>query len=62
MIIGWSAGMDGALPSVVAGLVKAPVIAVPTSVGYGAAFGGNACQVILLFLSGTVFGISWWLQ
>jgi NCAIR mutase (PurE)-related protein len=34
------AGMEGALPSVVAGLVSAPVIAVPTSVGYGAAFGG----------------------
>nr|NLI49297.1 nickel pincer cofactor biosynthesis protein LarB [Propionibacterium sp.] len=34
------AGMDGALPTVVAGLVAAPVIAVPTSVGYGAAFGG----------------------
>ena len=46
-----AAGMDGALPSVVAGLVSAPVVAVPTSVGYGAAFGGldpllsmlNAC-------------------
>ncbi len=36
------AGMDGALPSVVGGLVSAPVIAVPTSVGYGAAFGGVA--------------------
>ena len=34
------AGMEGALPSVVAGLVSCPVIAVPTSVGYGAAFGG----------------------
>ena len=34
------AGMDGALPSVCAGLVDAPVIAVPTSVGYGAAMGG----------------------
>lgn len=34
------AGMEGALPSVVAGLVEAPVIAVPTSVGYGASFGG----------------------
>lgn len=47
------AGMDGALPSVVAGLVDAPVIAVPTSVGYGAAMGGlspllatlNSCAV-----------------
>jgi NCAIR mutase (PurE)-related protein len=36
------AGMDGALASVVAGLVSAPVVAVPTSVGYGAAFGGLA--------------------
>jgi pyridinium-3,5-biscarboxylic acid mononucleotide synthase len=34
------AGMEGALPSVIAGLVRAPVIAVPTSVGYGASFGG----------------------
>ncbi|MGA2405082.1 MAG: nickel pincer cofactor biosynthesis protein LarB [Syntrophobacteraceae bacterium] len=37
-----AAGMEGALPSVVAGLVKGPVIAVPTSVGYGASFGGIA--------------------
>ena len=36
------AGMDGALPSVIGGLVSAPVIAVPTSVGYGAAFSGVA--------------------
>jgi hypothetical protein len=36
------AGMEGALPSVVAGLVSRPVIAVPTSVGYGAHFGGLA--------------------
>jgi hypothetical protein len=36
------AGMEGALPSVVGGLVRVPVIAVPTSVGYGAAFGGIA--------------------
>ncbi|OQY00884.1 MAG: 1-(5-phosphoribosyl)-5-amino-4-imidazole-carboxylate carboxylase [Desulfobacteraceae bacterium 4572_130] len=35
-----AAGMEGALPSVVAGLVKAPVIAVPTSIGYGASFKG----------------------
>jgi pyridinium-3,5-biscarboxylic acid mononucleotide synthase len=35
-----AAGMEGALPSVVGGLVDAPVIAVPTSVGYGASFGG----------------------
>ncbi|RMF74331.1 MAG: nickel pincer cofactor biosynthesis protein LarB, partial [Planctomycetota bacterium] len=37
-----AAGMEGALPSVVGGLVEAPVIAVPTSVGYGASFGGVA--------------------
>ena len=36
------AGMEGALPSVVGGLVDVPVIAVPTSVGYGASFGGLA--------------------
>ncbi|NKQ52677.1 nickel pincer cofactor biosynthesis protein LarB [Amycolatopsis sp. K13G38] len=42
------AGMDGALPSVVAGLISAPVIAVPTSVGYGAAFGGIAPLLTML--------------
>ena len=42
------AGMEGALPSVVAGLVKAPVIAVPTSVGYGAAFDGLAALLGML--------------
>lgn len=42
------AGMDGALPSVVAGLVTAPVVAVPTSVGYGAAFGGLAALLSML--------------
>jgi len=42
------AGMDGALPSVVGGLVAAPVIAVPTSVGYGAAFGGLAALLAML--------------
>ncbi len=42
------AGMDGALPSVVAGLVSAPVVAVPTSVGYGAAFGGVAPLLTML--------------
>jgi pyridinium-3,5-biscarboxylic acid mononucleotide synthase len=43
-----AAGMDGALPSVVAGLVRAPVVAVPTSVGYGAAFGGVAALLTML--------------
>jgi len=42
------AGMEGALPSVVAGLVAVPVIAVPTSVGYGASFGGVAALLAML--------------
>ncbi len=42
------AGMEGALPSVVAGLVKVPVIAVPTSIGYGASFGGLAALLGML--------------
>jgi hypothetical protein len=42
------AGMEGALPSVVAGLVKVPVVAVPTSVGYGASFGGLAALLGML--------------
>lgn len=42
------AGMEGALPSVVGGLVGAPVIAVPTSVGYGASFGGVAALLAML--------------
>jgi NCAIR mutase (PurE)-related protein len=42
------AGMEGALPSVVGGLVAAPVIAVPTSVGYGASFGGIAALLSML--------------
>ncbi|BAM04099.1 nickel pincer cofactor biosynthesis protein LarB [Phycisphaera mikurensis] len=42
------AGMEGALPSVVAGLLPAPVVAVPTSVGYGAAFGGVAALLGML--------------
>ena len=42
------AGMEGALPSVVAGLVCAPVVAVPTSVGYGASFGGIAALLGML--------------
>ena len=42
------AGMDGALPSVVGGLARAPVIAVPTSVGYGASFGGLAALLTML--------------
>jgi len=42
------AGMEGALPSVVGGLVKVPVIAVPTSIGYGASFGGIAALLGML--------------
>jgi NCAIR mutase (PurE)-related protein len=43
-----AAGMDGALPSVVAGLIAAPVVALPTSVGYGAAFEGLAALLAML--------------
>lgn len=42
------AGMEGALPSVVGGYVSAPIVAVPTSVGYGAAFGGIAATLGML--------------
>jgi pyridinium-3,5-biscarboxylic acid mononucleotide synthase len=42
------AGMDGALPTVVAGMVPAPVVAVPTSVGYGASFNGLAALLTML--------------
>jgi NCAIR mutase (PurE)-related protein len=42
------AGMEGALPSVVGGMVAAPVIAVPTSIGYGASFGGLAALLAML--------------
>jgi pyridinium-3,5-biscarboxylic acid mononucleotide synthase len=43
-----AAGMEGALPSVIGGLVRAPVIAVPTSVGYGASFGGLSALLGML--------------
>jgi hypothetical protein len=43
-----AAGMDGALPSVVGGLVSCPVIAVPTSIGYGASFKGIAALLTML--------------
>ena len=42
------AGMEGALPSVVGGLVRVPVIAVPTSVGYGSGSGGVAALLTML--------------
>jgi NCAIR mutase (PurE)-related protein len=50
------AGMEGALPSVIAGLISAPVIAVPTSVGYGASFGGIAA--LLGMLNSCASGVS----
>ena len=50
------AGMEGALPSVVAGLVSCPVIAVPTSVGYGASLGGVAA--LLAMLNSCASGVS----
>jgi hypothetical protein len=42
------AGMEGALPSVIGGLIDRPVIAVPTSVGYGASFGGVSALLGML--------------
>lgn len=50
------AGMEGALPSVVAGLASCPVIAVPTSVGYGASFGG--VTALLAMLNSCASGVS----
>lgn len=50
------AGMDGALPTVVAGLVSAPVVAVPTSIGYGASFQGLA--PLLTMLNGCAPGVA----
>ncbi|MGA2668360.1 MAG: nickel pincer cofactor biosynthesis protein LarB [Ignavibacteria bacterium] len=50
------AGMDGVLPSVVGGLVSCPLIAVPTSVGYGSSFGGLAA--LLTMLNSCAIGIS----
>jgi NCAIR mutase (PurE)-related protein len=50
------AGMEGALASVVGGLVNCPLVAVPTSVGYGASFGGLAA--LLAMLNSCAAGIS----
>ena len=50
------AGMEGALPSVVGGLVSVPVVAVPTSIGYGASFGGIAA--LLAMLNSCASGVS----
>jgi len=52
-----AAGMEGALPSVVAGLVDSPVVAVPTSVGYGASFGGVAALLGMLNSCATGIGV-----
>ncbi len=51
------AGMEGALPSVVAGLTSRPVIAVPTSVGYGASFGGMAALLGMLSSCSSGIGV-----
>jgi NCAIR mutase (PurE)-related protein len=50
------AGMEGALPSVIGGLVEVPVIAVPTSIGYGASFGG--VTALLAMLNSCATGVS----
>lgn len=62
-----TAGMEGALPSVVAGMVGVPVIGVPTSIGYGASFGGltallamlNSCSTVSVFNIDNGFGAAY---
>ena len=62
-----TAGMEGALPSIVAGVVGVPVIGVPTSVGYGASFGGltallamlNSCSTVSVFNIDNGFGAAY---
>ena len=49
-----AAGMEGALPSIIAGIVGVPVIAVPTSVGYGASFSGLTALLAMLNSCSTV--------
>jgi len=59
--------MEGALPSIVAGMVGTPVIAVPTSTGYGASFGGlaallgmlNSCSTVSVFNIDNGFGAAY---
>ncbi|MEM6452384.1 MAG: nickel pincer cofactor biosynthesis protein LarB [Cyanobacteria bacterium P01_D01_bin.105] len=51
------AGMEGALPSVVAGLAQCPIVAVPTSIGYGASFGGLAPLLTMLNSCATGIGV-----
>jgi hypothetical protein len=61
------AGMEGALPSIVAGMVGVPVIGVPTSIGYGASFGGltallamlNSCSTVSVFNIDNGFGAAY---
>ena len=62
-----TAGMEGALPSIVAGIVGVPVIGVPTSIGYGASFGGltallamlNSCSTVSVFNIDNGFGAAY---
>ena len=62
-----AAGMEGALPSIVAGVVGAPVIGVPTSIGYGTSFGGvsalltmlNSCSTVAAFNIDNGFGAAY---
>lgn len=62
-----TAGMEGALPSIVAGMVGVPVIGVPTSIGYGASFGGltallamlNSCSTVSVFNIDNGFGAAY---
>ena len=62
-----AAGMEGALPSIIAGIVGVPVIGVPTSIGYGASFGGltallamlNSCSTISVFNIDNGFGAAY---
>lgn len=62
-----AAGMEGALPSIVAGMVGIPVIGVPTSIGYGASFGGltallamlNSCSTVAVFNIDNGFGAAY---
>jgi len=51
------AGMEGALPSVVAGFSDVPIVAVPTSVGYGASFGGVSALLTMLNSCATGIGV-----
>ncbi len=61
------AGMEGALPSIIAGIVGVPVIGVPTSIGYGVSFGGvaallgmlNSCSTVSVFNIDNGFGAAY---